>query len=375
MVLAHNFAFVPVIVAGITICFGSGIEVIGTLSAGIAICGAFIGFTWGKKNREPVTCTPTFGYGNDTVPLFNYADVDQKHPHGIYIDSPNHTSSKRGNISPKPKNGQAALDNSVQVKGASHRRIGISEGEFVILNRTSKRVYHGHVESWEEFGKKLQKFLQKIGWVSSKGKIKYTFQLSELESIIFMLEENTMDFINYDTFATSYFVQGKIKTLLALDTLYEWCCCLSGLLHKIFEKEFIFEEKNNIDIGFLSNEIEYKELILEKKLTQKEEKIAYCTLNYSWLSPVIKRGNIETWLYKDNLGNIIFFMAPVYPFFFSSKNAKNFKAYSEWIKTYKIVAKYIIEQNISKQWLEKAKAIMTIIENNSVPVLRTNGSV
>jgi hypothetical protein len=72
---------------------------------------------------------------------------------------PTSKSSSRGTNSAEPSNGQAALDNSVQIKASSPRRVGMSNGEVVILDRTREvpcgcttsgglnEIFHGHVRA------------------------------------------------------------------------------------------------------------------------------------------------------------------------------------------------------------------------------------
>jgi hypothetical protein len=197
----------------------------------------------------------------------------------------------------------------------------------------------------------------------------YIFPLNETESITFIVQDCKETCLYYDSWATVYFVSNEGSKLLAHDVL---CVKISDFVHyleKALFQQIAVDEQKIPDPGLFFNEMLYRKRILNEMVPSDE-----LYKNVVW-SPVIARENIQTWLYKDNLGNIIFFMAPVYPFFFTSKNAKNFKAYSEWIKTYKIVGKYVIDQDTAKQWLEKAKAIMGVIENNSAPALRTNGSV
>ena len=67
--------------------------------------------------------------------------------------------SSRGENSAEPADGQGALDNSVQIKPTSPRRVGISSGETVIMDRTrvvecgcsveggTNEVFHGHVRT------------------------------------------------------------------------------------------------------------------------------------------------------------------------------------------------------------------------------------
>lgn len=70
-----------------------------------------------------------------------------------------------------PKNGQAALNNSLSLGPTTSRRIGISNGEIVVLNRTREGVWHGHVRSWGELTPEMKRTLIKAGWVNKKGKI------------------------------------------------------------------------------------------------------------------------------------------------------------------------------------------------------------
>lgn len=78
-----------------------------------------------------------------------------------------------------PTNGQAALDNSVQIKDTAPRRVGIDAGndEFVVLDRTRTHAnddeeFHGHVRCWCDLHNDHQSVLRKAGKVTAKGKIK-----------------------------------------------------------------------------------------------------------------------------------------------------------------------------------------------------------
>jgi len=92
-------------------------------------------------------------------------------PNGTYEDASYHTT---GNSikSPRPIDGQSALDNSIQITPNSARRIGISNNQFVVLVETSPGLYHGHVRTWTELTNKMQAILYKQGKVSLNGKIK-----------------------------------------------------------------------------------------------------------------------------------------------------------------------------------------------------------
>ena len=73
----------------------------------------------------------------------------------VYDDSTynKHGKSDKGEVSRAPKNGQKALDNSIQIKGTSPRRVGVDleNGEVVILDRQEvigkTEKFHGHIQN------------------------------------------------------------------------------------------------------------------------------------------------------------------------------------------------------------------------------------
>jgi hypothetical protein len=91
-----------------------------------------------------------------------------------YEPNPKHGPKQRGNIGAEPTNGQAALDNSVPIKGTSTRRVGVdpTTGEIVVFDETypGKGVFHGHVRSWDELTQEMKNALIKAGLVDKKGR-------------------------------------------------------------------------------------------------------------------------------------------------------------------------------------------------------------
>ena len=116
--------------------------------------------------------------------LFAYAPnpvgwVDPLGLERIYKDAPYHGALDNAVKSRAPTNGQAALDNSVQVKTSSPRRVGIDveSDDFVVLDRTQvlhndDEEFHGHVRCWCDLHNDQQSALRKTGKVSNKGKIR-----------------------------------------------------------------------------------------------------------------------------------------------------------------------------------------------------------
>jgi len=94
-----------------------------------------------------------------------------------YENAKYHHQNSSGMKNPAPKDGQAALDNSVRFNENSLNRVGIDtkNNEFVVLHRTetSNNItkFHGHTRTWNELTQKMKNALIKTGQVTNKGKI------------------------------------------------------------------------------------------------------------------------------------------------------------------------------------------------------------
>jgi RHS repeat-associated protein len=96
----------------------------------------------------------------------------------VFENAPYHGTKDNAVKSKAPGNGQAALDNSVQIKDTSPRRVGIdpTNNEIVILDRTrtlpnGDEVFHGHVRSWDQLDSVQQNALKKSGAVDKRGRV------------------------------------------------------------------------------------------------------------------------------------------------------------------------------------------------------------
>ncbi|GAF51522.1 hypothetical protein, partial [Rhodococcus wratislaviensis] len=97
---------------------------------------------------------------------YNY-EYSRKHPRWT-ADGPTGVRASKA-----PKNGQEALDNSVQVKDTSPRRVGVDSepGEFVILDEHGPGIYHGHVRKWDQLEQVQQNALIRAGYTDRRGNI------------------------------------------------------------------------------------------------------------------------------------------------------------------------------------------------------------
>lgn len=104
-------------------------------------------------------------------------DKRTDHSHGIYEDSPKHGSSGRsgphGNISKAPQNPQEVLDDSIQIKATSKRRVGIDyrTEELNVFSETESGKWHGFSMRWEELSAEAKNALIRAGKVTRRGRI------------------------------------------------------------------------------------------------------------------------------------------------------------------------------------------------------------
>lgn len=91
----------------------------------------------------------------------------------MFEGNPKHGTKDRPGSNRAPKDGQAALDNSAQVKPTSPRRIGVdrTHDEIVVLDRTTEGRFHGHVRIWEELTDQQRAALVRNNLTDRRGNI------------------------------------------------------------------------------------------------------------------------------------------------------------------------------------------------------------
>jgi hypothetical protein len=119
-----------------------------------------------KNSNNNVNSSQNGNVSNVPVP-----NVKKVNPNGTFENAPYHGKTSNSVKSKAPNDGQAALNNSVSIGSNTTRRVGVSNGEIVVLDQTSPEVFHGHVRSWNELTPQMQSALRKAGLVNKKGKI------------------------------------------------------------------------------------------------------------------------------------------------------------------------------------------------------------
>ncbi|HHW7506535.1 TPA: VENN motif pre-toxin domain-containing protein [Mannheimia haemolytica] len=92
----------------------------------------------------------------------------------IFDKAPYHSKVGNSIKSANPTFGQEVLNESIQVKATSTRRVGVDKltGEYAVFDQTEKNIYHGHVRNWNELTTEMKNALKEAGLVNDKGKIK-----------------------------------------------------------------------------------------------------------------------------------------------------------------------------------------------------------
>ena len=101
--------------------------------------------------------------------------IPGKKTNEFIFENASYHSTKGNNVkSASPTFGQDVLNESIQVKSTSPRRVGVDKltGEYVVFDRTINNTYHGHVRTWNELHTDMKNSLINSGLVKPNGKIK-----------------------------------------------------------------------------------------------------------------------------------------------------------------------------------------------------------
>lgn len=173
--LVHNFFPAPIIFIIPVATEATVKTALGVVTAGTLLYH-FIGHH--LKKHQHRSSIPQYSPNNFPQPPQDPDDQkrDEEHPNGKYKDADYHHRNSKGAKSPAPKDGQKALDNSVPVEGGPHR-VGISEGEIVVLRQTAEGIFHGYVTTWKALAQggtstqAIRSALMKYQLVNNLGKI------------------------------------------------------------------------------------------------------------------------------------------------------------------------------------------------------------
>jgi hypothetical protein len=166
-----------------------------------------------------------------------------------------------------------------------------------------------------------------------------------------------------------YFNNDK-KYLLNTDCLHYSLYSLWDMLSVALKNKFSLSESISCDLGYLWNEylqnnidnVNYEYKVIEN------QKIWIGQEHLLWETAGSIKPKLNTWIYNDKQGNIIFEITPSYywKFIDSLADEQDYITYEEFIKNYKPLLIEKISKETAKEWIKKIDELMKIIESNEV---------
>lgn len=178
-IFIHQSATLPMIMTGVPVIVIGGVGTAPIITIPTVAIGAGLAIKWivgaikNKINGIKATKEQSSGGGGGNNP--NDPDDKNKkensnkfepvkHPNGEYENNPKHHQNSKGDIGKPPRDGQAALDSSIEVPGKERARVTIEDKKFVMLKQHSPGKWHGYiVENFKNLPQKAQNVLSKAG--------------------------------------------------------------------------------------------------------------------------------------------------------------------------------------------------------------------
>jgi hypothetical protein len=125
------------------------------------------------RNATKALVADTASLITSAIDRFNIGSLWAESSPRVFEPNPKHGLTERGDVGAAPTNGQSALDDSVQVKGTSPRRVGVDRlnREIVVLDEHTPGKFHGHVREWEKLTDEMRNALIRSRLTDRRGNI------------------------------------------------------------------------------------------------------------------------------------------------------------------------------------------------------------
>ena len=154
---------------------------------------------------------------------------------------------------------------------------------------------------------------------------------------------------------------NKHKAVISKTTIYHDMLHLLNLLKKALNQELFLDRYTKNNIGYLHNEYLYNSV---NYLTYNNDD-DWKGYDYNLWSARNKLISLDSWIYNEVDGSIIFEVTPVYPYLFSEPEEEpDYIPYEEWIKTYKPYFITTLSRETALEWIEQADKIIRMVEFN-----------
>lgn len=153
------------------------------------------------------------------------------------------------------------------------------------------------------------------------------------------------------------------KIILSNATLYHNMIYLAENLKKALNHGLNLAPSITKDIGYSHNKYLYNAInISMPEISNDIEWVGYQYHLWSTRNDLI---SMDSWIYNDGDGSIVFEVTPIYPYLFSEPEEKqNYIPFEEWIKSYKPYFITTLSRERAEEWLKQAESIIKIVEDN-----------
>jgi len=189
------------------------------------------------------------------------------------------------------------------------------------------------------------------------------FNLNDNEKMIIESDECPINNLICCDYITIYLAYDNNICLLAKEDVEMTMESFRHLLKLALKNELQLHDSITQDIGFLWNERLQRKPGLVYKIFDRVNRWVGED-NLLWGTPANIHPNLETWLYNNSQGEIIFEVTPSYPYRSNTTPDNATISYQEFMNKYKPLFIRTIPTLTAKTWLSQAEEILKIIETN-----------
>lgn len=192
-----------------------------------------------------------------------------------------------------------------------------------------------------------------------KNKSFIEFQINKEKKIIINFFEPLSDIDGcYDITIT--FVDGKEQFLMAADIASYLFNELTFFLKKVLNNELLLHESIGDNIGYLLTEYRFHSFN-EGLLPQ--DRFVFDNDGWVGMHYLLWGDALAAWLYNDENAEIILKITPWYKGPYVEDG--DYSLYEKFLKEYKTYCVIKLSKDLVKQWLDKAEAVLAILEENT----------
>lgn len=163
-----------------------------------------------------------------------------------------------------------------------------------------------------------------------------------------------------------FFQTGDTSFLLYTDDSGQALSAFCWQLKQALQGTHILSSKiAKSDVGYFHNESD--PLPVDERIARANKINTFLVWSALGVKPYL-----ETWLYNDKQGNIIFHVTELYCPDYDKPSAERKRLYQEFMKNYKPLVVCTIPPEVAREWLEKCTWLLKVVEDNNPRYVKEN---